>query len=373
MSVRSRSIGSIFWGLTLVTVGGLLLARNMGYAIPIWSGLARYWPVLIIAWGVVKLVEYFQRRRNGDSRPLFSGGEVALLILVILGGTAITTAANVSPDLEGVFDVGDLDLWDITGNNYTFEEHQEAEVPAGSTIEIVNMFGTVDVQPSDTDRVILDARKTVRASNREEAERLSADFMFMINNDGSTVRIASSQDPSGFDTRRPSGRQRFKSSLTVRVPKASPVRVDNRNGRVTIRDLDANQTVTNRYGEVQVSGVNGDVDVNNSFGEVRVNDVTGAISLRGRFGSMRLDLRDPPQKDITLNMEFGDVRLTLPSNSSFGIDARTTFGNVRSEFGNLNEDRSSSRERWSQGRVGTGGPQINVETRFGEIRLLKRG
>src|SRR5437867_6227823 len=138
-----RTIGTIFWGLVLVTIGGLLLARNFGYPIPIWSVLARYWPVLIIAWGVVKIVEHFHARSVGDNRPLFSGGEVALLILVIFAGSAITTAANVSPEIGNIFEIGNLDLWDITGNNYDYDQHQELQqgVRDGAESEIVNLFG----------------------------------------------------------------------------------------------------------------------------------------------------------------------------------------------------------------------------------------
>jgi hypothetical protein len=42
---------------------------------------------------------------------------VALLILVVFAGSAITTAANVSPNLGNIFEIGNLDLWDITGNS----------------------------------------------------------------------------------------------------------------------------------------------------------------------------------------------------------------------------------------------------------------
>src|SRR4030095_8954699 len=45
VSRRQTSAGSIFWGLTLVSIGALLLARNLGYAIPIWGPLAKYWPL----------------------------------------------------------------------------------------------------------------------------------------------------------------------------------------------------------------------------------------------------------------------------------------------------------------------------------------
>jgi len=66
---RRTSTGSIFWGATLVAVGGLLLARNFGYSIPIWGPLARYWPVLIIVWGLLKLVDYFRMRNDPNRRP----------------------------------------------------------------------------------------------------------------------------------------------------------------------------------------------------------------------------------------------------------------------------------------------------------------
>jgi hypothetical protein len=366
-----RTTGTIFWGLVLVTLGGLLLARNFGYPIPIWTVLARYWPVLIIAWGVVKIVEHLHARRTGDNRPLFSGGEVALLILVILAGSAITTAANVNLNLDT--DFGNLDLWDVTGNNYSYDEHHELPVTGAPAIDIVNMFGNVDVRPSDSDKVVLDVKKTVRASSKDEADRLSSDFVFRIVNDGSTVRIASSQDPPNASGRRIAGRQRFKSSLTVYVPKASSVKLDNRNGRVTAQDLTGNQNLTNRYGELEVQRVNGDVEISNSFGSTTVRDIPGAINVKARFGEVRIDLDKSPTKDISISMEFGDVRVGLPSSSSFNLNARTSFGDVRSEFGTLRSENSSNRERSITESVGEGGPQIHLETRFGDIRLQKRG
>ena len=95
MSRRRASAGSIFWGVTLVAVGGLLLARNLGYSIPIWGPLVRYWPVLIIGWGVLKLVDYYRLRNDPDHRPIFTGGEVAMLIFAIFIGSAMTAAANI--------------------------------------------------------------------------------------------------------------------------------------------------------------------------------------------------------------------------------------------------------------------------------------
>lgn len=296
MSVR-RSAGAIFWGLTLVGIGGLLLAHNLGYPLHIWPYVARYWPALLIAWGLLKFVDYYRFRHAGDNRPLFSGGEVALLILVIFAGSAITTAANVNPDIGSIFQIGDLDLWDITGNSYAFDEHQESMVPDGSQIQITNMFGNVEVRPSDSDRVILDVKKTVRATNRDEAERIERDFTFSITNEGSSYRISSTRD---FNYNGP-GRQRFKSSLTIRVPKHSIVHLDNRNGRVAVEGLAANQEIVNRYGEVDVRDITGQLHVENRNGSVTAENISDSVVVTNAYanttvkevgGNLEIDTRN---------------------------------------------------------------------------------
>src|SRR5215467_5416236 len=187
-----RSAGVIFWGLALVAIGVLMLAHNLGYPIQIWPYIVRWWPSLLIVWGLLKFVDYFRFRHSGDNRPLFSGGEVALLIFLIFAGSAITTAANLSPDLGNIF--GAIDLWDITGNSFTFDEHHEDMMPAGSEVEIVNFFGNVEVRASESDRVVLDVKKTVRAAHKDEAERLERDFTFVVTNEGGKYRIASNKD-----------------------------------------------------------------------------------------------------------------------------------------------------------------------------------
>ena len=198
MSVR-RNAGAIFWGLTLVAVGGLLLASNLGYSVKIWPYVVRYWPGLLIVWGLLKFVDYFRFRNTDDRRPLFSGGEVALLILVIFAGSAITTAANLSPDIGSIFQIGNIDLWDVTGNNFNYDQHVEQQsATPGSEIEVTNFFGDVEIRPADTDRIVVDVRKTIRASDKQEADRLDQEFSFSIIQEGSKYRIRSNRDDAGF-------------------------------------------------------------------------------------------------------------------------------------------------------------------------------
>ena len=385
-----RSAGTIFWGITLIAIGALLLAANFGYNIRMWGYLARYWPALLIIWGFLKLVDYYRFKSAGERRPLFSAGEVALLIFVIFAGAAVTTAANLSTDVGSIFGMGGVDLWDITGNNFTFDEHEEAMVPVGSSIEIMNLFGDVEVRPSDSDRVLLDVKKTIRAATKDEAERLSKDFTFSISNEGDRYRIASNRDavrrsPS-LPVRVLLPRQRYKSSLVVRVPKESRLHINNRNGKVQVSDLRGSQDVTDRFGEVDVRGITGDVNVANSFGRIIVENIQGAASIMGRNNSIdiqhiegdlkinssfeNVDIRDP-KGSVDVSARFGNVTIGLPSNSSFRVNAHTEFGQIESDFGGLQTNRKNFETSMS-GEVGQAGPQINISARHGNIRLLKR-
>src|SRR5262245_32893722 len=157
---RIRSSGTLLWGFILLAAGGLLLLRNLGYPIPLWSGIALYWPAVLILWGLFKLIDYFRFKNSEVQRPLFSGGEVVMLILIILAGSAITIASNINPNIDDIFHVANIDIWDITGNSFEYTEHHETEARPGATIEISNRFGAVDVSPAETDRITVDVKKT---------------------------------------------------------------------------------------------------------------------------------------------------------------------------------------------------------------------
>ena len=66
--------------LLLLMIGGLFLWRNLHPEAPVFDLLAQYWPFLLIAWGLLRLVEVvwsgatarrgsFTRRRSGAGRP----------------------------------------------------------------------------------------------------------------------------------------------------------------------------------------------------------------------------------------------------------------------------------------------------------------
>jgi len=416
-TVRRRISGSIFWGLVFVTFGSLILARNVGYPIPLWTVLARYWPVVLIVWGLFKLVDSFGVETN-EKRPLFSGGDVAAIILVILFGSLITLAADMSPGIGKLFNSHDFDVWDLTGNNFTFTEQHVAEAGPNAVIEVTGNFGDVEIMPSESDRITLDVRKTIRAANQSEAERLSSGFVYAIENagtsDGMKYRIAASSN------------RRFKASLSIHVPSRSIVSVENRNGSVSVRGLTGNQEITNQFGDVEVHGITGMAKIKNRNGSVRVDDISDSVTIANSFGPItvanvrgelkisgrnneididhvekdvdvesayqNVDIHDPggavnvksrngeisirflqkPTRNVSISSEYGSLNIDLPADSVFSADVHTRYGSIESDFAELHPT-SHNADHVLNGQVGTGGPNIKIESRNGEIRFTKKG
>jgi hypothetical protein len=378
-----------------------------------------------------------------------------LLIVVIMSGTALTAAANMSPDLAHLFEMAELDLWDITGNSYHFTERYEQQVTGARSIEIINRYGSVEVIPSDTERIIVEVEKTVIAQNQTEADELARGFHYSIVEEDLRYRVISNFN---HDENRVRGR-RFKTSLRITVPKRSALILDNRNGSVEVSGLTGDQRITNGFGRVAVSGitgavyvanrndnvvvsditgatmihneyaniearkitgaveirtrnglveiyeVKGDTKIYNAYAPVRATDIQGSLSLATRNGSVEIqnvendvtvenqydsvkldnvkgsvtvenrngnvDIRyqEPPRRNIQVSQQYSDVTIVMPVTSAFSIDARTRHADIDTDFSQLTSREDREDRRTLTGQVGTGGPEIRIDNRNGNIRI----
>src|SRR5215813_13607080 len=51
---------------------------------------ANYWPVLLILWGVIKLIEHMQAQREGTRASGIGAGGVLLVIMIVVFGLVAT-------------------------------------------------------------------------------------------------------------------------------------------------------------------------------------------------------------------------------------------------------------------------------------------
>jgi DUF4097 and DUF4098 domain-containing protein YvlB len=89
-------------------------------------------------------------------------------------------------------------------------------------------------------------------------------------------------------------------------------------------------------------------------------------------GDVELTSSKPPGGGVEIVNEHGGIRVELPAKASFQMNARTEYGDVESDFGELkieNVDRTSK----TTGSVGTGGTQVRLTNSHGDISIRKMG
>src|SRR5580704_9690110 len=112
MATSARS-GGLFSGLVLIFAGVLVLLYNCGH-LDLGGFLSRWWPLLIIFWGAVKLYERTAGRRLGGIDGSRASGSDGGLVLVVVAVVAIVVLAKRVPDFPpDVFDVGDIHTFDM--------------------------------------------------------------------------------------------------------------------------------------------------------------------------------------------------------------------------------------------------------------------
>ena len=137
-----RQRNSIFGGLLLILLGVLFLLARFNPDLRMWHLFWRYWPVLIILWGIAKTrSDNVQRPARGTNAPagFLTGGEAALLILVVLvlaGMGIYSRVREKMPDLNI-----NMDLFDHKATQS--QELPPKTIPAGSRVTVSTGQGSI--------------------------------------------------------------------------------------------------------------------------------------------------------------------------------------------------------------------------------------
>ena len=213
-------------------------------------------------------------------------------------------------------------------------------------VEIRNITGKVELENRNGGVTVEDVTGSVGINNRYSNTT--------VKNVGGDLRI---------DTRNGSvDVSRVKGNATI----------DNSYAPINVEEVQGSLTITGRNNSVDVQHIEGDIRADSSYQNVTINDPRGAVTVTSRNGDLVLTFDRVPTKDVSIDARFANVTLELPSSSAFRIQGRTEFGDVVSDFEGLSIDRSN-RERIIKGQVRENGPQLNISTRNGDIRIQKRG
>src|SRR5260370_27289868 len=261
----------MWWGLGVIYGGLLVVLHNYG-RLDLHGFFGRWWPLLIIFWGAVKLFERTAGRRFGGSDRGRVTGSEAGLVLTMVALVAIVALADRTKRVFGpVLEPGESHSYDI--------DVAPKKIPANARVMVRNGRGDITVRGSDSAEIrVVTAKKTVRSWSETDAQRIAEPINATIaqNGDGYEVR------PSGYDL----SNSRIGVDLEVAIPKKSVLSIKTDKGDVTVSGISADVGITDMTGDVDVRGTTGDVNVEMRKGDTKVSGTKGDVKVSGKGGNV---------------------------------------------------------------------------------------
>ncbi len=262
---------SLFSALVLILFGALFLLHNYRGGIELGRLLSRWWPMLLILWGIVKLYERTASRREGAAGSSgITGGEI-FLVLAMLALLGVFVAAD--------FLRKNTNMDVVAGNSYTYDlSVAPRAVPPNAHITIRNGRGAIRVRRGEDQQIRVSGRKDVRAWSQAEARRLSAKASFEIAQEGDAFEVR----PAGYNP----GERRIGIDLEIEVPSNSALTIRKEKGDLEVSDITGQLTVNSQSGDIEIRGVGDDVSVDTRHGDVKISEVKGNVKVSGNGGDV---------------------------------------------------------------------------------------
>lgn len=145
---------------------------------------------------------------------------------------------------------------------------------------------------------------------------------------------------------------------SVRAEKiAQAISVESHNGRAQLVDCSGTVDVVAHNGVINVEQLGGDARIEAHNGAISAREVAGKLSLTSHNGTVRYT--GAVLADMDIHSHNGPIRLEVPLDSRFEIDAETRRGTVRSDLP-VNQDGATDGSR----------PLVRLRSANGSIRIL---
>lgn len=355
---------SVVGPLILIVIGGLFLLRNTGYTIPLFHNYVRYWPLLLVLIGLVRLAEFFAARSAQRPAPVMGGGTIFLLVIVIATGVGLSAALHGRNGINwgSVRDNVDVDdeLMHLFGNEYTYDGELTQQLPAGGAVRVSCDRGNITVNNWDQTQVKVVYHKRVFAGSQSEADSTNQATAPRLQAQGTIVEVQGNTEGAG-----PKG---VASNIEIYVPLKADVELTARRGDVSVTQRTGEVKVNSQRGDVTLDQVTGNAIITTRHGSLHVSNLTGNLTVDGRLNDLALDTISGTvfvSSDI-----FGDTRL---SKLQKGVTLRTSRTDLQFSKldGDLTMDSGDLQGDGLQGPISlsTKAKDVNLRNLKGDIRI----
>ena len=358
MATRSRS-GGLFSGLVLIFVGILLLLHNYGHLELYWF-FRRWWPLMIIFWGAVKLYERTAGRRfGGTDGGRVTGNEAGLVVGMVALVAIVILAGRTKQKFDAVIEPGESFSYDV--------DVAPKNIPANSRVMVRNGRGDITVRGSESGEIRVTAKKTVKSWSETDANRVAEPIRVVIEQNGDGYEV----HPAGFDL----SSSRIGVDLEVAIPKKSVLSVKTDRGDVAVSGISGDVGITDMLGDVDVRGTAGDVNVEMRKGDTKVSGTKGDVKVSGKGGEIEVN---DTAGSLTVEGDFyGPVRAEKAVKGVRMVSSKTDLtlsalaGHLETSSGNMDivdaPGNLSLRTRDSEINVENPGGKVSIDNRNASV------
>ena len=348
----------------LIVLGIVFLLGNLHLLS--WARLgtwfAHYWPLLLILWGVIKLIEHQQAQRDGLPARGIGAGGVFLVIMIVFFGLIATHVSRVHWDeLRDNIGIDDNDIGDIFGDKFSFDDHLEQDIPSTVTsLRVNDDEGAVRVSPSDDKKITVIVRKRVSAENQTDADKYNQQTRPTITIAGNGMVLDARTHAAGSHP--------VQSDLDISIPRKMDLHITGRKGEVSVTGRDGEVEIVSQHGDVSVEDVNGNVKLNLEKGSAKIEQISGDVHIDGRLNEVSvMDVKGSVQLDgeFQESVKLGHIAKNVSFKSS-----RTDleFSRIDGEL-DLDSDDLHADKITGPLHLTTRSKQIRLEDVSGDVRL----
>jgi DUF4097 and DUF4098 domain-containing protein YvlB len=335
---------SIFGPLVLITIGLVFLLRTMGVIsfLSFRGWMARYWPLLLIFWGVAKLAEHLWARQRGEPTPRLGAGGIVFLVFFIAIGMGTTRTADWNWDNIHT-NIDDSDFGDWFGNRYEFTDTFAQPIQGATEVKIISAQGDVNVTTSGDDQVHVVMHKVLRSDSQEKANQMNDSIHPKFTQQGNMLLLdltSGDSESARFD-------------MDLQLPRQLALTISTRRGNLSVAMRDGNVELSSDHGNLSAENVKGTALLHLQNGSVNVKNVTGNVRVDG-------EVEDGTLAEITGTLDF-----------NAGYNGTVELSHIGQQL-RLKSVRTDLQIAKLDGDITLGHGDIHTDSAVGPIKLTTR-
>jgi DUF4097 and DUF4098 domain-containing protein YvlB len=324
----------------------------------------KFWPLLLVVVGFVRLAEFFAARRAQRPTPTMGAGTVLLLLIVIAIGVVLGGVSKLRDEINwgSLRDNVDMDenLTHLFGKEYSYTGEISQPIAAGGAVHVKCDRGNITVSSWDQPQVKVVYRKRILAASQGEADSTNQSTTPKLQAQGTTIEVQANTEGAAA--------KGVTSDIEVFIPVKADIELTAQRGDVSVTQRTGGVKVITQHGDVNVDQVTGDVNVSARHGSLHASNVTGNLAMDGRLDDLALETISGT---VFVSAEiFGDTRL---SKLQRGATIRTSRTEL--QFAKLNGDLTmDSGDLQGDGLLGplslsTTSKDVTLRNLAGDVRI----